>query len=142
MFSWSLHFKWEQIPIGSRETDISPTLTPMIAGGIFGMSREWFYALGAYDPLMDIWGGENFGALDCIIFPANSLATSELSYRAWMCGGSLEICPCSRVGHVYRPNHPYKFPDGERKTFDRFIATTFGVYNILIGTAQQHGAHG
>jgi polypeptide N-acetylgalactosaminyltransferase len=35
----------------------------MIAGGIFGMSREWFYALGSYDPQMDIWGGENFGLL-------------------------------------------------------------------------------
>ncbi|KAK1793611.1 hypothetical protein P4O66_011995 [Electrophorus voltai] len=103
-FDWSLHFKWEQIPIEqkmARNDPTQPIRTPVIAGGIFVMDESWFNHLGQYDTQMDIWGGENF----------------ELSFRVWMCGGSLEILPCSRVGHVFRKRHPYDFPEGNALTY-------------------------
>lgn len=103
-FDWSLHFKWTPLTKDeklSRQDPVQPFKSPVIAGGLFMISREWFDFLGKYDTALDVWGGENF----------------EISFKTWMCGGSLEIVPCSRVGHVFRKTHPYAFPEGRTNTY-------------------------
>ena len=64
-FDWNLVFKWEYLPPlerKSRQKDpTQPIKTPMIAGGLFMIDKDYFERIGKYDMLMDIWGGENLG---------------------------------------------------------------------------------
>lgn len=98
-FSWFPDFIWQPVPQSERRRlhgDVNfPIRTPAMAGGLFSIHREFFDYLGQYDKGMRIWGGENLG----------------LSFKVWQCGGSLEVIPCSHVGHVFRSKTPYSFND-------------------------------
>ncbi|XP_042299139.1 polypeptide N-acetylgalactosaminyltransferase 3-like [Sceloporus undulatus] len=98
-FDWSLSFGWESLPeheSKKRKDETYPIKTPTFAGGLFSISKDYFYNIGSYDEEMEIWGGENI----------------EMSFRVWQCGGQLEIIPCSVVGHVFRSKSPHTFPKG------------------------------
>lgn len=43
-----------------RTHDSEPYFSPTHAGGLFAIDRKFFLKLGAYDPGLLVWGGENF----------------------------------------------------------------------------------
>lgn len=93
-FNWGLHFRWDMIPKTLLQTEqdfAGPFMSATMAGGLFAINRQYFKDIGEYDEDMDEWGGENL----------------EISFRQWQCGGSIQIIPCSRVGHVFRKRRPY-----------------------------------
>ncbi|KAG7269782.1 hypothetical protein CRUP_033828 [Coryphaenoides rupestris] len=69
----------------------APIRTPAMIGCSFVVDRVYFGELGLLDPGMDVYGGENI----------------ELGIRVWLCGGSMEVLPCSRVAHIARVKKPY-----------------------------------
>ncbi|XP_042211433.1 polypeptide N-acetylgalactosaminyltransferase 11-like isoform X2 [Homarus americanus] len=112
-FNWGLHFKWDTIPsmyFADKTNFVKPIRSPTMAGGLFAMDRKYFKELGEYDMGMDVWGGENL----------------EMSFRIWMCGGELEIIPCSRVGHIFRRRRPYGGPGGQ----DSLLRNSLRVANV------------
>ncbi|KAM6398599.1 polypeptide N-acetylgalactosaminyltransferase 5 [Pluvialis apricaria] len=116
IFTWPMNFGWRQIPQEVieknkiKETDI--IRCPVMAGGLFSIDKKYFFELGAYDPGLDVWGGENM----------------EISFKVWMCGGEIEIVPCSRVGHIFRNDNPYSFPKDRVRTVERNLARVAEVW--------------
>uniref|UniRef100_U3JK68 Polypeptide N-acetylgalactosaminyltransferase n=1 Tax=Ficedula albicollis TaxID=59894 RepID=U3JK68_FICAL len=116
IFTWPMNFGWKQIPQEVieknkiKETDI--IRCPVMAGGLFSIEKKYFSELGMYDPGLDVWGGENM----------------EISFKVWMCGGEIEIVPCSRVGHIFRNDNPYSFPKDRVRTVERNLARVAEVW--------------
>ncbi|XP_041478960.1 polypeptide N-acetylgalactosaminyltransferase 1-like [Lytechinus variegatus] len=99
-FDWSMYFRWTPIQrMDLEQAKQDPTLpirTPTMAGGLFSIDKGYFMDIGMYDPGLQTWGAENL----------------ELSFKTWMCGGSLYTMSCSHVGHIFRKYAPYTHASG------------------------------
>lgn len=93
----ALKFGWSDIRRHNRSyRDPEPFPSPAMAGGIFAIWNSYWEDSGRYDEGMGEWGGENI----------------EMSIRLWTCGGRIEVVPCSRIFHWFRPKRPYVFHGG------------------------------
>ncbi|XP_067659095.1 polypeptide N-acetylgalactosaminyltransferase 5-like [Haliotis asinina] len=105
-FTWS-SMSEEMWKKRKRETD--PVRSPAMVGCVIAVSRSWFRKLGMFDPGLEIWGGQ----------------ATELAIKTWLCGGGLEIIPCSNVAHLYHPHRP---SEKRRIAYNRNIARVSNVW--------------
>ncbi|XP_058513161.1 polypeptide N-acetylgalactosaminyltransferase 15 isoform X3 [Ochotona princeps] len=100
VLDWKLDFHWEPLPEHEKkalQSPISPIRSPVVPREVVAVDRRYFQNTGVYETVTSPRGGENL----------------ELSFKAWLCGGSVEILPCSRVGHVYQDWEAHSLVDQE-----------------------------
>ncbi|XP_052399304.1 probable polypeptide N-acetylgalactosaminyltransferase 8 isoform X2 [Carassius gibelio] len=91
-FDWNLWCMYESFrPEWYKNKDPSePGKSPSVMG-ILVAERQFLGEIGVLDEGMTIYGGENV----------------ELGIRVWLCGGSIEVVPCSKIAHIERAHKPY-----------------------------------
>ncbi|KAM9846171.1 putative polypeptide N-acetylgalactosaminyltransferase 8 [Aulostomus maculatus] len=94
-FDWALWCMYESFQPDwyALKDETHPGKSPSVMG-ILVADRKFFGEIGSLDGGMKIYGGENV----------------ELGIRVWLCGGSIEVIPCSKIAHIERALKPY-LPD-------------------------------
>ncbi|NXK62040.1 GLT15 acetylgalactosaminyltransferase, partial [Sylvietta virens] len=97
VFDWKLDFHWEPVPEHEEKVRQSP-ISPIRQCASLSSAAKLYSLVLFYN-----------SALSCLP-QANPRNTLQLFLiLTWLCGGSVEIIPCSRVGHVYRNHFPRAF---------------------------------
>ncbi|XP_054865307.1 probable polypeptide N-acetylgalactosaminyltransferase 8 isoform X1 [Amphiprion ocellaris] len=130
-FDWALWCMYESFNADwlKMDDESQPGKSPSVMG-IFAADRRFLGEIGGLDGGMTVYGGENV----------------ELGIRVWLCGGSVEVVPCSRIAHIERAHKPY-VPDlnaAMRRNalrvaeiwLDEFQKNTFIAWNIPL---KDHG---
>lgn len=69
-----------------RNHSVDPIPSGTLQGMMMVMRKDFFLQLGGFDPGMRVWGSEQM----------------EVSVKVWLCGGVVEMVPCSKVAHMFR----------------------------------------
>ncbi|NWW02275.1 GLT15 acetylgalactosaminyltransferase, partial [Oreocharis arfaki] len=97
VFDWKLDFHWEPVPEHEEKVRQSP-ISPIRQCVLLSSAAKLYILV-----LLDNPGLSSFPH-------ANPRIRLQLFFiLTWLCGGSVEIIPCSRVGHVYRNHFPRAF---------------------------------
>lgn len=124
-FDWRLFYKRLSLRPHEQSRLPDPFPNPIMNGGLFAMSRDFFWELGGYDEGITIWGGEQY----------------NLSFKIWMCGGRMLDAPCSRVGHIFRHSpkgRPSVKGDFLSKNYKRVASVWMGEYAEALYNKNPH----
>lgn len=106
----------------ARNGSVAPIPYGMVPGMMMAMKKSFFLQLGGFDQGMEIWGAEHM----------------EMSVKVWLCGGRVEMLPCSIVGHLYRPAPWYKFhPNNDYVTKNLFRFALVWMDGYLLDIVRQ-----
>lgn len=81
-----------------RNGSVLPIEYGIVPGMMMAMQKSYFLSLGGFDPGMQVWGSEHI----------------EISVKVWLCGGRVEMVPCSKIAHLYRNTPWQKFHPNNR----------------------------
>ena len=88
VFGWDLQFLWTAGDLGQNENINDAVETPHIRGPLLAMYRKHFQLLGGFD--------------EVVCGTTDTAAVLGLVLKVWLCGGKVEVIPCSHVGVVNR----------------------------------------
>uniref|UniRef100_A0A8D3C448 Polypeptide N-acetylgalactosaminyltransferase n=1 Tax=Scophthalmus maximus TaxID=52904 RepID=A0A8D3C448_SCOMX len=104
-FDWALWCMYESFRPEwyDLKDESQPGKSPSIMG-ILVADRKFFGEIGSLDGGMKIYGGEN------VELGIRVRSRKGFTATVWLCGGSIEVIPCSKIAHIERAIKPY-LPD-------------------------------